>query len=284
MTAGECAAGSLTVATWNVENYLSAGRRVDGAFRPGYPKPESEKSALREALKLADADLIALQEMGDEAHLAEFRRDLARDGMDYPFWTWLAAADPERHVAVLSRQPFTRVAKHDRVEIRYFGETTTVKRGVLEVSVGEGEEEVTLFVVHLKSRYTDRPDDPGSAILRAAEAVAVRDLVLERFPDPAVSRFMIAGDFNDSRDRRPLRAMTRRGEREIARILPAPDDRGDLWTHRFRGNDGHSRVDFILVSPGLLSWAKRFEMRTLDTPGVRAASDHRPIVFTFAWE
>ena len=47
MPAVDAAAGSLAVATWNVENYLPAARRVDGVFRPGYPKPEAEKAALR---------------------------------------------------------------------------------------------------------------------------------------------------------------------------------------------------------------------------------------------
>lgn len=274
----------MTVVTWNVENYLSAQRRVDGAFRPGYPKPEIEKAALREVLKVANADLVALQEMGDEEHFAELRRDLSRDGLDYPHTAWLAGADPERHLAVLSKVPFSRIERHGQVATRFMGETEFVKRGVLEVAVRAGDEEVTVFVIHLKSRLTERPDDPGSAIQRAAEAVAVRDLVLGRFPDPAGARFLIAGDFNDLRGNRPLRALTRRGDTEIARILPTPDDRGYMWTHRYRRNDNYSRVDFILVSPGFLAWAQDLQMRVLDIPPVRVASDHRPIVLTFAWD
>lgn len=281
--AGECAAGSLTVATWNVENYLPASRRVDGVFRPGYPKPEAEKAALRDVVRAAAADVIAFQEMGDEGHLAELQRDLARDGMDYPHSAWLSAADAERHVAVLSKVPLARVERHGNVPVRFLGTEDLVKRGVLEVVFNAGNTELTLFVIHLKSRYTDRRDDPGSAIQRAAEAVAIRDLVLERFPDPGTALFLIAGDFNDTRDARPLRAITKRGETTIARILPAADDRGDAWTHRYRGNESYSRVDFILVSPGLEKWAQKLAIRVVDTPRVRNASDHRPVVLTLEW-
>jgi endonuclease/exonuclease/phosphatase family metal-dependent hydrolase len=159
-----------------------------------------------------------------------------------------------------------------------------VRRGVLEVAFDTDGGEVTLFVVHLKSRYTERRDDPLATAQRSAEAVAVRDLVLERFPDPATARFMIAGDFNDARDTRPLRAITKRGDTPIARILPAADDRGDAWTHRYRGNESYSRVDFILVSPGLEKWARKLPIRVVDTPRVRSASDHRPVVLTLEWE
>lgn len=253
-------------------------------FRPGYPKPEPEKAALRAVIREAAADVIAFQEMGDEAHLAELQRDLAREGMDYPHSAWLAAGDPERHVAVLSKVPFVRVERHARIPVRYHGTDDIVKRGVLEVVFMAGEAEISLFVIHLKSRYTDRRDDPGSATQRAAEAVAVRDLVLDRFPDPSTARFLIAGDFNDARDTRPLRAVTKRGDTQIARILPAADDRGDAWTHRYRGNESYSRVDFILVSPGLEAWAKALEIRVVDTPRVRNASDHRPVVLKLEWE
>jgi endonuclease/exonuclease/phosphatase family metal-dependent hydrolase len=282
ITAGSTA-GSLTVATWNVENYLPAGRKVDGVYRAAYPKPEAEKEALRAVLRATVADVVALQEMGGEEQLAEFQRDLARDGLDYTHSAWLPGDDPERHVAVLSKVPFSRVERHDRVATRYMGGEGIVRRGVLEVAFDTDGGEVTLFVVHLKSRYTERRDDPLATAQRSAEAVAVRDLVLERFPDPATARFMIAGDFNDSRGNRPLRAMIRRGETEIARILPAEDERGDAWTHRYRGNESYSRVDFILVSPGLETFAKTLGLRVVDTPRVRNASDHRPVVLTLEW-
>ena len=94
---------------------------------------------------------------------------------------------------------------------------------------------------------------------------------------------MIAGDFNDTRESRPLRAMTRRGDTVIANILSAADDRGDVWTHHFHGKDSYARVDFILVSPGLQTWAGSADAVVVDTPRVRSGSDHRPVVLKVEW-
>jgi len=182
-------AETLTIATYNVENYLVADRMVEGAYRQAYPKPEAEKKALRAVIHSLDADVIALQEMGSRVYLEELQRDLASDGLKYPYAELLEAADADRHVAVLSRRPFASVAKHAELTFSYFGKKETVKRGLLEVRFATEAGEITLFVVHLKSRFTDRPDDLNCALRRQGEATAVRDRVLKVFPDPATLVF-----------------------------------------------------------------------------------------------
>jgi hypothetical protein len=41
-----------------------------------------------------------------------------------------------------------------------------VKRGLLEITLATTAGDLTLFGLHLKSRFTDRPDDPMSAVRR----------------------------------------------------------------------------------------------------------------------
>jgi len=280
--AGGAAAGAradtLTVATYNVENYVAAGRRVDGIYRPAYPKPEAAKQALRAVIRGLDADLVALQEMGPAGYLEELQRDLRAEGADYPYTALAEAGDPERHLAVLSRRPFRRVRTETGLEFPYRGGRERVKRGLLEVAVAAGGGEITVFVVHLRSRFTERVDDPASAACRAGEAGAIRDQVLRRFPDPAVARFMILGDCNDTPGARPLRLLTRRGRVVISGLLPAADPRGETWTHVYRKEETYTRVDHILVSPGLQTAVAGGRARIYDDPAVSAASDHRPVV------
>jgi endonuclease/exonuclease/phosphatase family metal-dependent hydrolase len=278
--AGAMWAETLTVATYNVENYVMANRVVEGVYRKNYPKPEAAKTALRTVIKALDADVIALQEVGPLPYLEELRRDLASEGVDYPHVAWIEAADTERHVAVLSRRPFTAVTRHTDLMFAYFGKEERVKRGLLEVRFETGGGEVALFVVHLKSRYTDRADDPESARRRAGEAEAVRDRVLRIFPEPERSqaRFLIAGDFNDGPGSRPLRALSARGKTTIAEVLAAADSRGEMWTHFYRKEDSYSRVDYVLVSPGLKPTVVGGVAAIFDGAGVREASDHRPLV------
>ena len=267
------AADTLTVMTWNVENYVAEDRMVGREYRTAYPKPEKAKAALRAAIREAQPDVLALQEMGPAPYLEELQRDLAAEGLAYDRRALLDGPDPERHLAVLARVPLVRVTPHAEVPTRGHG---LVRRGVLEVTVALGAGEVTLFLVHLKSRHTGDAADPFSAGQRQAEAEAVRNLVLNRFPQPATAAFLLLGDCNDTAQSRPLQALGRRGETRIATVLNATDTDGDGWTHFYRKEDAYSRIDYILVSPGLTAAVDKAWIH--DSPAVRAASDHRPVL------
>ena len=59
-------AETLTIATYNIENYGPANRMTEAGFRKDYPKPEAEKQALRGVIRALNADVIVLQEMGGQ--------------------------------------------------------------------------------------------------------------------------------------------------------------------------------------------------------------------------
>ncbi len=267
----------LSIATYNVANYNLTDRQIEGAFLTQYPKPEREKTALRRVVAELDADVLALQEVGGEAFVRELRRDLRSEGIEYPHAFVLEAQDEVRRLAVLSRFPFTRIGRHADLEFKYFEGRELVKRGMLEVRLQTAAGEIALFVVHLKSRLTERRDDPAAELRRGREATAARDRILELFPEPAEARFLILGDFNEGPTGRPLRAFTERGPLEIARPVSAGDSRGETWTHLYRRNDEYSRVDFILVSPALEPAVQGGRGVILDSEPVLRASDHRPV-------
>jgi endonuclease/exonuclease/phosphatase family metal-dependent hydrolase len=271
------ASAALTVATYNVENYTVADRMVDGVYRPAYPKPEKEKAALQQAIAGIAPDILAVEEMGPQPFLDDFQRELKQAGQNYPFTALLEAADADRHVAVLSKVPFKEVRRHAGVAITYFGQKEVVKRGVLEVIFATNQGDFSLFVVHLKSRHTERKDDPESALQRQLEAEAVRDLVLSRYPDPAQGRFLFCGDWNDTRGSKTVHALLRRGDKGLGELLRATDAHGETWTHFYRREDTYSRIDYLLVSPALLPFVTGGRATIWDGPGVSEASDHRPV-------
>lgn len=283
LTLSMTAAETLTIATYNLANYTLANRRLADGFRPDYPKPEEEKSALRAIIAALDADVIALQEVGGEGYLAELRRDLASEGIRYDYGAAPGGADEARGLAVLSRVPLGAVLLHTDLRARRTGGEgeEPVRRGLLEVEIPSEHGAVTLFVVHLKSRLTEDSSDPKAEEQRLAEARAVRDRVLERFPDPQAARFLIAGDFNDTPGSRTLRAVQARGKTAIATWLDAEDERGQRWTHVYGKLASYSRFDHMLVSEGLRRGdPERVSARIVGEPWalVRQASDHRPVV------
>jgi len=276
-------AETLTVATYNIENYGSANRMTEVGYRQDYPKPEPAKRALRAVIHGLNADVLVLQEMGGPGHLEELRRDLRSEGLDYPHFALARAADPDRHVAILAKRPLLSVTTHTDLDFSYFGGREVVKRGLLEATVATEAGAVTLFGLHLKSRFTDRSDDPQSALRRAGEATAIRDRILERFPRPAEARFLVLGDCNDGRTSGPLRYLQRRGNTAIATLLSGADSRGEVWSYHFKREETYSRVDHILVSPGLLPAVRGGAAAIYDGEGVAEAADHRPVLVVLTW-
>ena len=277
-------AETLTIATYNIENYGPANRMTEAGYRKDYPKPEAEKRSMRAVIRGLNADVLVLQEMGAQPYLDELRRDLKNEGLDYPHSALATAADADRHVALLSRRPLTGVSSHDDLEFTYFNAKEKVKRGLLEATISTAAGDVTIFALHLKSRFTERPDDPMSAIRRAGEATAIRDCVLKRFPAPDGARFVLLGDCNDGKSSKTLEHFEKRGKTAVAELLPAADSRGETWTHFYRREESYSRVDHIFVSPGLRPTVQGGVARIFDGEGVREASDHRPVVVTLVLE
>lgn len=271
-------AETLTLATYNIENYGPANRRTESGFHKDYPKPEAEKAALRTVIRALGADVLVMQEMGDQPYLDELRRDLKTEGLDYPYHFLAVADDADRHLAILAKRPLKAVTTHTDLQFKYLGDKEAVKRGLVEATIATANGDLTFFAVHLKSRFTERPDDPMSAIRRAGEATAIRDRVLKRFPKPAESRFLVLGDCNDSRASKAATFIQKRGKTEITRLLPAADSRGESWTHLYRREDSYSRVDHVFVSPALQPAVQNGAARIYDGPGVRDASDHRPVI------
>ncbi len=271
---------TLTLATYNIENYGPANRLTEAGYRKDYPKPEAEKQALRMVLKAINADVLVLQEMGGQTYLDELRRDLSAEGLVYAHAVLLAADDVDRHVALLSKRPPTATTQHTDLEMRYFGKKEMVKRGLLEVKLAVGDGELTIFALHLKSRYTDRPDDPLSSIRRAGEATAIRDRVLARVGDGGTARFIILGDCNDDKASKALTFLQQRGKTHIADLLPAADSRGESWTHAYRKNDAYTRVDHVLVSAALRPAVVGGAAHIYDGAGWHEASDHRAVTVT----
>ncbi|MFA5262799.1 MAG: endonuclease/exonuclease/phosphatase family protein [Opitutaceae bacterium] len=272
----------LRVATYNVGNYNAADRMTDGGYRKDYPKQEDEKQALKRVIGAMNADIIAFQEMGPQPYLEELRRDLRNEGLNYPYLALVEGSDPERHVALLSKVPLKRSVSHANLDYKYFDARERVKRGVLEAVFETPSGEFTLWVLHLKSRITERSDDPSSALKRAAEAVAIRDMILRRHPDPAKALYLVAGDFNDAKGNRPVRALLGRGNTAISLLLPASDSRSERWTHHNMKDDSYERVDHILASPALIRHiaSPTGEAKIADTPETLIASDHRPVWVT----
>lgn len=268
----------LRIATYNLDNYLVMDRHVNNRWRPAYPKPENEKVIVRQTILQTDPDILALQEMGSLDFLEELRADLAGQGMHYSYAVHMQGEDSDRHLALLSKIPPRSVVKHTDLDFKYMDRRERVKRGMLEASFEDAEGKLfKVFLVHLKSKWTDEPKDPESKLRRVREAEACRNRIIERTHELGLTNYLVLGDFNDHPRSSTMRRFYRRGDKEIGSLVPASDSRGDVWTYYYEKEASYARVDNIVVSNQLAPQIKTGQARIVDMPGAMVGSDHRMV-------
>jgi len=279
---------SLRIMSWNVRNYNLTDRSVDGIYRRDYPKPEIEKTALRQVISLAKPDLILFQEIGGDAYLKELSEDLlAASGLDYSYFKALEVDDEDRKLGVLSKIPFEMILNpvNEGGGFHYLGDWVRVKRGLLEIQLDLGQWGlVQCLSYHLKSRFTVDTEDQGSCERREKEARTIREYLREKLAAHPNLPIVMMGDMNDCFGSQAYDRITLVGGNPIMKEIPVKDDRGECWTYYYARERRYEQIDFLFVSPCLLNnhqW--NLEARIVSGPDVSIASDHRPLLVDLEW-
>lgn len=284
------AADTVRVATYNLENYLleASGTRV--------VKSPAARAKIRQSIIALKPDVIALEEVGGEPALLELRSSLKADGYDFPHWTIAKGFDTNIFVCVLSKLPFTSVTLHSNLTYLLTGRRLTVSRGFADVEIKVNDRYAfTLLAAHLKSRRTVGVGD--EADMRLEEAKILRGIVDAKLAANPNLNLIVCGDFNDVYDNPGPREVVGRNSHKLVDSRPyerngdnlPPDNprynpRNITWTHYYGKEDTYSRIDYLLLSPGMAKELVREETYVLSLPNWGAASDHRPIVATFTAE
>ena len=148
-------------------------RLAGGIWREEYPKPAHECSIIHSIIQKVNPDILALQEIGEIPYLYDLWRDLNITGIgNYRYSFWVQGEETEqRHLALLSRIPFHSKLAHLDLEFSYFGKKFRPRRGLMEVEFKTKGNTWRLFNLHLKSKWTERNDDPQAANLREKKPV-----------------------------------------------------------------------------------------------------------------
>lgn len=270
----------IVVASYNVQNYLTTDRRVDGKSEKSAPKPESEIAALIDVLKEINPDILGIIEMGDEAMLADFQTRLKAGGIDFPFKEWVKGADRARHVALLSKYPIVSRQSRDEVPFELNGVPTRIGRGILDVTVRPEEGfDLRLVGVHLKSRR-QVPEFDETA-MRAKEAWFVRQHLDEILYKNPKENLLLFGDFNDTKNEYAVKELIGPSKSPgYMKDVFLMDDRGQRWTYFWSVADIYSRIDFFLASRALTPRINKERSGISSSRVWFKASDHRAIFVT----
>jgi len=281
-------AETFRVAEYNVENYLDQPTETRRSV-----KSDEAKAKIRESIRAMKPDVISFEEMGTTNALLELRASLKADGLDFPYWEHVSGFDTNIHLAVLSKFPITARRPHTNENFLLDGRRFSVSRGFLEVDIRVNTNySFTLIGAHLKSKRTVPEAD--EAELRLQEARLLRekvDVVLKANPN---ANLIVLGDLNDTKDSASTKAIVGAGKFKLVDTRPA-ERNGDnvlsansryapmnvTWTYYYAVEDTYSRIDYILLSPGMArEWINQ-ETYVLALPNWGVGSDHRPIVAAF---
>lgn len=267
--------GTFVIGAFNVENWNSIERHG----KPNIPKPAAEKEAVVQVISSARPDVLGLEEMGNTNDLAELRAALAAKGVDYPHWEHVQAADPDRHVCLLSRFPIT--ARHSRTDYTYplNGQPTPIGRGILDVLVQVNDRySFRALVLHLKSKRSSEHGD--QAAMRLAEAQLVRNHITGLLQQNPQQNLIAMGDFNDTPETPPIQAVI--GTPPFVLFpLPCTTSRGHSGTHYWARSNEWSRIDYLLASPGMSNEFVTGSAHIYEGPLAGKASDHRMVYAGF---
>ena len=287
LVAGARGADRFSVATYNVENYL------EGPVPHRTAKPAAAKAKVRDTLLLLRADVVAFEEMGSTKAFLELRDSLKFAGLDYPHWEHISGRDTNIHVAVLSRFPIVARRPHTNDSFLLDDRRFRVSRGFAELDIQVTPQfQFTLLAAHLKSK---RPvPEADQAELRHQEALLLREKIDAHLKSKPNAPLLVLGDFNDTREAKPIRAVIGRGRTALVDVRPeeatraAPDTpfqrlgANVTWTYFYNREDTYSRFDYLLANRTLASRVVPEQTCVFALPWWREASDHRPVMATFS--
>ena len=267
--------GVFRVATYNLENYL------DGTSRKGCVKSTESKAKIRECIRAITPDVIALQEIGSADTLQELRASLASERLEFPHWEYLAGADENLHIAILSKFPFAARLLHTEDGYALNGSKYRVRRGFAEMDVRVNPMfSFTLFAAHLKSKNEDAEADASA--LRLEEARLLRGKMETRLKETPDARILVCGDFNDTEDSGVVRAIAGSGKGRLIDTRPVDKAGTVAWTNYYEEKDRYERIDYVFMSPAMAGCWLPEKSGVFELPDWRLASDHRPVVAAFA--
>lgn len=253
-------------------------------FRDG--KFNEAAKAVAGKIKIINADVISLVEVGDDQDVEELRQEVKLLGLDYPNFAVCESSDNTtgQHVAVFSKRPLNNVVKKLEGRESYdkelddddTEENTGVSKG-MHVTFAAGGAPVHLYIVHLASERGGNEQDAQ----RVAQASIVRRTYLPQLNNGA--HVIVAGDLNDHRGQPALKRI--RGRDDIfadliqtgeVNFFP-PDKLDTRWTYQFQGR--REQIDHLLLSDSIKEACKsggvKSEVLENTNPLV---SDHRPFV------
>lgn len=266
----------ITIVSYNLLNLFD---NVDEPYHDDDKldaKPRSQLEELARSIRALNADVVAVVEVESRGYLKVFLKTFLSD-MGYEPVLIEGNDDRGINVGVLSRFPVGQIVSH---QYQRFKDTNDrlirFSRDLLQVRIEPpGAMAFDVFVTHLKSKGGK---EEGFVETRLGEARKAREIFDEILTKDAKAAFVVCGDFNDTIDSEPLKAILGSGSMQLTSFV---NDLPDNERITYNQKPHLSMIDFILASPEM---AKRYVPQSYRVPQgspETTGSDHNPVVARF---
>lgn len=261
-----CATGSkreFSVLNWNLQTFFDA--EFDGneyaEFRNGssgwnYEKYEARLDRLASVIKLMDCDVVVMEELEKEGQLYDIANRLAGNfdsSKSYGYAFFAKDEGSSIGCGIISRLPVAEATVH-QLDIRGESEKQPSMRPIIKCSLINGEDKITLFVNHWKSKSGGAE---ATEKWRDYQEKQLADLMYESLCNRE-RNILAVGDFNrDILEFKRLyggvsQNIILRGSHEIHLYSPWFDEKGNLFGPGSYFYDGEwSRIDNFFAAGGL---------------------------------
>ena len=123
------------------------------------------------------------------------------------------------------------------MSFKYFEVRRSPSRGLLEAEFETDGQKWSLFNLHLKSKWTERPDDPEASIRREKEARSIRDYIRSKYPPYKDPLILFSGILMIIKILLPLRRFLQVNNSELTKMIQCQDKEGHFWTHYWDKQD-----------------------------------------------
>lgn len=262
------------------------------------PKTQEGLFHLGARIRASNVDILALQEIESYGALRDFNSGHVREYKLNSGVFSLPSNDPRGiDLGILTKLPFGQITTH---RFRRQESSTAFSRDCLQVEILKEDRSdtlVTLFICHLKSKYSRYLPSDGAAYEkdqqksneRRKQQVAETIAVVQENMDIDKDYFMVLGDLNDTPQSDPLKDFLRPGNPlGLTNALDSiPQDNLDPESFKKRPRDTHkwakdtarehnrttySQIDYLLMSKKL---AEAFIGKAkVEQRGYTKGSDH----------
>ena len=273
---------TISVLSFNAWNYFVKGEKSSPV------KNEVSRNAVAETIASADPDIIMLSEIGGLKSIQDLSERLHKLGLNYTYIDVMHGADSWRYLGILAKFAPIEVDKQKNLTYKLRPknmpagsvDTIAVQRGFFHLIFKKDDYKLHIVSAHLKAKlFHPRYNHTD---MRRSEARLLRYLVNDILKKDPNANLLVVGDLNDSYLSNPLQLLrgdTLKEDSKKLIDLKLRDKWENSWTHWWHSEDSYSRIDYALVSCGLLKEVDLKRSKIIHIPKLwLEASDHRPLM------